>query len=249
MNKTERQELTIAIKAKTKAARMMVAQRKAEVIAHVEKQLAAVYKADHELWSDITEEAQRAVAEADRQIAAICREKGIPENFRPSLNIYWSGRGENASKERRRELRDMLYAEIDAQAMKALAFIESKLADFQIKLAATALESEEAREMFAALPTIEDLLPLRDIDPRRLRLSVSVTDDETDDDEDVTYASLRVVKNVTPSRDTVTPSVTAPNEEKACPVCGKPVEASRSDATTCSPACRQKLWRQSKRSE
>jgi hypothetical protein len=91
MNKTERQELRVAINAKTKAARMTVAQRQAEMIAHVEKQLSAIYKADHELFRAINQEAERAVSQADKQIAAICQERGIPESFRPSLRVDWYG--------------------------------------------------------------------------------------------------------------------------------------------------------------
>jgi hypothetical protein len=253
MNKTERHELTIAVKAKAKAARMLVEQRRDEMYAHVEKQLSAVYKADHQLWADITAKAERAVAAADAQIAALCREHDIPENFRPKLTIGWYHRGENAVKERRDELRKTYYSQIDAQASRALAVIENRLADFQVRLAATALESQEAQEMLAAIPKVEDLLPLLSVEPRQLRLSAPQEDD--DGDKDITYDHLDATAPVTDNRDAVTPTVTptcdnavTPEEplpkERVCVACGKPVVSARADAQTCSPACRQKLHRQ-----
>ena len=38
----------------------------------MEEQLAAAYRADHERWKAITEEAEQRVKEWDDQIAAIC---------------------------------------------------------------------------------------------------------------------------------------------------------------------------------
>ena len=66
-----------------KAARSVVDQRKAELLADDEAQLSASYKQDHELWAEITRQARAAVEAADARIAANCREHGIREDFRP----------------------------------------------------------------------------------------------------------------------------------------------------------------------
>jgi hypothetical protein len=41
----------------------------------------------------------------------------------------------------------------------------------------------------------------------------------------------------------VDPTWRRPNSRNACRLCGAPLEASRSDAAWCSPACRQKAYR------
>jgi hypothetical protein len=55
-----------------RAAKTMLKQRSAQLRARMEEQLAAAYRADHERWKAITEEAARRVKEWDDQIAAIC---------------------------------------------------------------------------------------------------------------------------------------------------------------------------------
>jgi hypothetical protein len=48
------------------------------LLADAEAKLAARYKVDDETWQHITAGAERAVAKADEDIAAICRDRGIP---------------------------------------------------------------------------------------------------------------------------------------------------------------------------
>jgi hypothetical protein len=81
-------------------------QRSAELLAEFEQQLASVYSYDqHRTWKAATEAAGKAVSKAKKQIAARCEELGIPARFAPTVEYLWSGRGENAVAERRRELR------------------------------------------------------------------------------------------------------------------------------------------------
>ena len=94
----KREDLARIARLRARVARTSVAQREAELLASVEQQLSAQYAVDAPVWSEITTEAKRAVTAADEELAARCRELGIPEEFRPSLNIGWYGRGERPSQ-------------------------------------------------------------------------------------------------------------------------------------------------------
>jgi hypothetical protein len=163
MNKGEREDLARAVRLRAKAAKALIAQRKAEMEADVERQLSAIHKEDNELWADITRRAGDAVRDLDAKLGAVCREHGIREDFRPRLALDWYGRGVNASAQRRGELRKLAYKRIEALAAEALAASDSAAADLQIRLIAGGLESEEARAFLEALPTAEQLLPKLDV--------------------------------------------------------------------------------------
>jgi hypothetical protein len=159
ISKSERDDLARVIRLRAKVAREAVAQRESEQLAGVEEQLAARYRADHKLWADITAEAEDAVNKADAQIAKICREHGIPEEFRPSLHLNWYGRGENAEKDRRAELRKVAQARIAATGKAAKTAIGAKEADLLTAVIRGGLTSNEARALLESLPSVEQLMP------------------------------------------------------------------------------------------
>lgn len=101
MTRREREDLAKVARLRARVARSAIVQREAELLADVEAQLAVEYASTDEAWADITKGAVEAVAEADRQVAALCRERGIPEEFRPGLNVSWYARGRNAEASRR----------------------------------------------------------------------------------------------------------------------------------------------------
>jgi hypothetical protein len=159
MSKSERDDLARVVRLRAQVAREKVAQRELELLAGVEEQLAAGYQDDHELWADITKAAQNAVNEADAQIAEICRENGISEEFRPRLHLDWHRRGENASKERRAELRKVAQARIAAAGKAAKVALKGKEADLLTANIAGGLASDEARALLESMPTVEQLMP------------------------------------------------------------------------------------------
>jgi hypothetical protein len=159
ISKADREELARIIKIRMKAARAVVEQRKSELLADVEAQLSARYKIDKEVWAEITRQARAAVEAADARIAAVCREHGIPENFRPGLSLSWYQRGENADKERRAELRRLAERKIDAAGKEALSAIEMRSADVLTRLIAGGLESAEARAFLESIPVPAQLMP------------------------------------------------------------------------------------------
>src|SRR5260370_37409515 len=105
MTTGERQELGKLIRLRAKVAQKDAEGRRAWLLADAEAKLAAQYKFEDEAWADITAEAEKKVAEVNAAIAVRCRERGIPEDFQPSVHLDWFSRGENAFTKRRAELR------------------------------------------------------------------------------------------------------------------------------------------------
>jgi hypothetical protein len=155
----EREELAKVIRLRAKALAAAAAQRKAELVADMESQLSAVYKADHEAWAEIAQRAQEAVDLADLEIARICRERGVRDEFRPELTLHWYGRGENVSKQRREELRKTGMARIDAAVTAAKTKIQLWESEWLTKVIAGGLESKEARAFLETVPSVEALMP------------------------------------------------------------------------------------------
>ena len=79
MTKGERNSLERLMRDRAKVAKDDIESHAAMVMANVEAQLAARYPENHPAWADVTEHAERAVTEANIQIAQRCRALGIPE--------------------------------------------------------------------------------------------------------------------------------------------------------------------------
>jgi hypothetical protein len=84
---------------------------------------------------------------------------GIRPQFRPQLVLQWYGRGENASRDRRAELRKAAQTRIAALGKEAKTAIDARTAEVLTELIAGGLESEAARAFLATIPTAEDLMP------------------------------------------------------------------------------------------
>jgi hypothetical protein len=159
MTKAERLELGKLIRLRANVAKADVAQMEARHLADIEAQLAAEYSANHSAWAEITASAKQAVAKADAEIAERCRELGIPEKLRPSLHLGWGGRGENADRDRRAELRKAAQTELAARGQAAKVEIDRRAAHLLTQLAGGALGSSEAKAFLEAMPSIDELLP------------------------------------------------------------------------------------------
>ena len=128
-----------------------------------------------EHWAEVSREAEEKIKKLDTEIAKRCRALGIPEAFRPQLSVDWYGRGENATKERRRELRVAAVSELQARAQKAKCVIDQAEAEVLTQLTAQGLTTEAARTFLETMPSVEKLMPklqLADLEKRRPLLSV-----------------------------------------------------------------------------
>ena len=163
MTKGEREELAKLLRERRKLGGEMVDQHAAKLRADGEEQLAKIYRFDDEAWHDLTAAAEAYVRKADKELAKRCAEMGIRPEFRPRLSMDWYGRGENASKQRRDELRRVMNTRIDELARAAKVQISSKIIEGLTLLASDALESPAAQAFLAAMPSVETLMPPIDI--------------------------------------------------------------------------------------
>ena len=171
MTRREMSDLLMIVKLRAKVTKNEVTARAAKMLADMEQEMAATYRSDATMWKDITKAAEEAIAKADEQIAAICCAQGIREEFRPSINLSWWSRGENAVRERRAELRRVAEARIDAGVKEANRRLEAWQVERSTVLLAGQLSSDEASHFFKSLPTPEELLPqvqIPEVAPRRI---------------------------------------------------------------------------------
>jgi hypothetical protein len=139
--------------------------RIAEAVADYEMRMAAEFSYDQrEIWADLMHTAKARVNELDSVLAEDCRRLGIPEAFRPSINLYWSGRGENASAARRVELRKVMVSRLIAMERAAMQAIDAEHRRHATAILSATITSSEARALLDAMPTVEQLLPEIDYD-------------------------------------------------------------------------------------
>jgi hypothetical protein len=243
MTAAERLELGKLVRLNAKVAKDDAAARGQWLLADAETKLAARYKADEEAWADITAAAEKAVEEADAAIAALCRARGIPEDFRPGLHLSWYGRGENASRERRAELRKVAQAQVAALVKEAQVEIDRVAAQQLTQITQAGLTSEEARAFISGMPKPEELLPplatLQLGDGQLIALEAPLPVPAVTPEREPVAASVTGTPAVTADvtdNPAVTPSVTA--SRNVCAFCGEAFTPSRRDGKYCRPACR-----------
>jgi hypothetical protein len=157
--KSERDDLLRVARLRERAAKTAAAQRSAELLADFEQQLASIYSFDQsDIWAKAYEAAKTATAAADATVAEECEKLGIPKRFAPSIALSWYGRGENASQQRRAELRKVAQTRIAAVEKEARAKIEQMSADVQIELIANGL-SDAAKTLLEQMPRVDQLMP------------------------------------------------------------------------------------------
>jgi hypothetical protein len=129
-------------------------------------------------------------------LATDCLRLGIPDNFRPSINVFWSGRGENATTSRRTELRRVMHSRLVALERAAIDAIEAGYRQYATTILIAAISTDEACKLLTALPTAEQLMPRINYDSIKrsllegpeaavMRAALSITDDSGDGGEDL----------------------------------------------------------------
>lgn len=125
----------------------------------MEKKLSEEFSYRDEMWREGIKVAEQAVADANAQIARICDERGVPAEFRPSVDLLWSSRGRNTDPRRRAELRKLADARIDAIGKQAKLTIDAQVAEIAADLITGGLTSEAARAHLAKMPDPRTLMP------------------------------------------------------------------------------------------
>jgi hypothetical protein len=161
MTRSEREDLQRLVRQRQKVLKSAAKQRSAELLADFENQMGSEYSFDQdEVWAKATESAEREVKKAQAQVAARCRELGIPDRFAPNLSLRWRHQGyDNQIPGRKAELRRMAQTQIEAIESKAVTEIELSCLKAQEEIAVAGLTSDAARQFIDALPSVEKLMP------------------------------------------------------------------------------------------
>ncbi len=135
ITRSEREDLQRLIRRREKVLKSAAKQRSAELVADFENQMGQEFSFDQdEIWRQAVDRTKAPVAKAAAEIAARCRELGIPERFAPTVSLDWQTRGYDSTLEKRRaELRRMARTAIEAQERKAITQIEISCLDAQTK--------------------------------------------------------------------------------------------------------------------
>lgn len=161
MTKGEREDLQRLVRQREKVQKSAAKARSTELLADFENQISAEYRFDDDaVWAAAEKAAEIEVRKAQQRVSARCEELGIPKQFAPRLDLYWSSRGyENSVKRRRDELREAAKAQIAALEQQAIVKIEQASVEAQTEIAISGLTSESALSFVERLPTVESLMP------------------------------------------------------------------------------------------
>ena len=165
MTAAERGNLGSLIRQRARLMKTEVKQRRLELMADFERQLSATFSYDQdETWKGAHALAEQAVKDAQVVIQERCRELNIPKEFAPTISMMWFGRGQNAVRDRRTELRTAAKARLDALEATAKTEIERISVNAQTDLIADGLTSEAAQAFLEQMPSTETLMPVLELD-------------------------------------------------------------------------------------
>jgi hypothetical protein len=143
MTKAERTELGALVRKRERVLKTAASERAATLVVQFEQQLDTYYSFDQDaIWKAAYEEAEKVVAAASEQIKERNLALGIPTQFAPSLHLSWYGQGQQATKQRRGELRHIAMAQIDELTAKAKTNIERMSLEAQTEIVTNGLESQ-----------------------------------------------------------------------------------------------------------
>jgi hypothetical protein len=165
MTKADRDQLIRLVKARARQAKAEAETREKVLLAELEDQITAEYSRRDELWAEAEAIAEEAAAKANDLIVAACADLGIPASQAPRLELGWRRRSSSLSDpSRRAELRKLAQTRLAALTRTAKTMIDGKALEAETALLVGGLETDEARELAAAMPTAEQLMPALGLD-------------------------------------------------------------------------------------
>lgn len=165
MTRADRETLIKIARQRERVAKTEAKERSARLIADFEAQLDHRYAYDeNDVWKEAAEKAKAVVDEAKAAIAAECAKLGIPKQFAPGLDFGWYGRGRNAVKGEREEMRRIASRQIEAAEKAARTAIERQSLAIQEQIMVGGLSSDDARQFLASMPTVDTLMPMLAVD-------------------------------------------------------------------------------------
>jgi hypothetical protein len=158
MTKSERAELKSVVKQQMKVLRAEVVQRKAELLAQVDDEIAASFEEEDRQWSALQHEVHEAVLEANRRINDALYRHGF-ETRGDTERMWVQAPSMRQPKEKQYELRQRAAHRIEARVKDAMLQLDRQEADLLRTLAVGALESEAAQEFLSSIPSVAELVP------------------------------------------------------------------------------------------
>ena len=158
ISKPERTELRSLVRGQFKVLRSEVEQRRLEMLSDLEDQINERYATWDKQWADAMFLCEEAAMEANRKVNDILREMiDQPDGGRSEYVLVRFQRPSKPDR-RRNELRQTGAAHIAANVKASLLRLDRQEADLLRTLTIGALESAEAQEFLAAIPTVGELV-------------------------------------------------------------------------------------------
>jgi hypothetical protein len=160
MSKADRESLLKIARLRERVTKSGLAEVGAQLLVDLDKQLDTTYSFDQDkIWAESLAIATQAAQEAQAKVRERCRELGIPSRFAPSIyRPGWCSTGQQATKERRTEIRQIARTQVDALIKAGKRKVEEASLDVQTRIIASGL-AEQAKEFLEAMPTPEQLMP------------------------------------------------------------------------------------------
>lgn len=165
MSRRDRDDLIRIVKARARQAKTEAEQREKVLLAETENLISTEFEARDEMWAEAVTIAEEATTKANAQIAARCADLGIPTKYAPKLTMGWTRRAyEFQDPSKRSELRKRTMIRLAALTKTAKTLIDKKVLDIEEALIIGNLESDQARELVEAMPSVDTLMPALGLD-------------------------------------------------------------------------------------
>jgi hypothetical protein len=181
ITKGERDELRRVVRGDFKALGMEVDVRRAEMLAEIERRVAARFRAHEEALAEVDLEVMQIVNETNARIAGLLNRAAEKAS---GYDLHWVPLSPPRlawQREKRDEMRRAMIADLDARVAQARASMARQETDLLKSLSTGALESAAAHAFLTSIPKVAELVP----DSRLAELEASF-DDGPDDGPSVT---------------------------------------------------------------
>lgn len=160
MTPGERRELRTVVRQRMKVLRADVAQRRMELLAEAERRLVERYRAQDKAIEDLNFAIAEAVEKASREVTdLIIAARGDADGVSIRRPVRLQAPRINSYTEDRSQFHRAMTSGIEAQVKTALLDLDRKEADLLQSLALSTLETDEARQFLAAIPSVAELVP------------------------------------------------------------------------------------------
>lgn len=163
ISKAERAELRSVVRQQFKVLAAEVQQRRAELVADADRQVAARYADDDKAWREaewlIDEAAREANRKANDVMRGLLGDAWPVSHDKVLVSTSMQRIRQMQPLEARTEARGAMVRRIDAQVRQAQLALARQEANLLTDLASDAVESAEARAFLRRIPTVSELVP------------------------------------------------------------------------------------------